>query len=423
MFEVKEEENQRVKAVLIGLPDVSLAELRGLCHTLEIEVLRCVNLSKIEPSPAYGIGSGKAEELSALAKELSADAIIFDFILDPRKQRNWEKLSKLAVFDRQEVILRIFSHRARTKEANLQVQLARLEYSLPRLAHMYGEFSRQRGGNYGSKGSGETQLELDRRQVRDKIAILKKELEQVVLDRQTQKKRRDKTPCPSCAIVGYTNAGKSTLLNALTGAEVFTEDKLFATLDPTTRRLNLKEGSSILLTDTVGFISNLPHSLVNAFKSTLEEAADANLQLLVLDASDQNVFEQYQTVTDVLSQIGADKSNRIIVLNKTDALDCSTPQAIRLNSEFKDAIRISALEKTGFDNLTKAICDNLLGKERKLILPMEKRSLVDDIRKNGVLLEELWLDEEIHIKARIGLEGDDTPPSRLLVLLKPYLID
>ncbi len=402
MIDIQKEENTKIKALLIGSPDVPLTELEGLCKTLEIEVVRSVNLARITPSPAYGIGSGKAQELSALAKELNADAIIFDYILEPRKQRNWERLSKLAVFDRQEVILRIFSARARTKEAVLQVQLARLEYSLPRLAHMYGDMARQRGGNYGSKGSGETQLELDQRQVYDKIAFVKKQLAQVVKDRSTQQKKRSRTFCPSCAIIGYTNAGKSTLLNALTGADVFVEDKLFATLDPTTRRLDLKEGGSILLTDTVGFISNLPHSLVNAFKSTLEEAKNASLQLLVLDASDPNVLEQYKTVISVLREIDAENSKRLIVLNKTDSLETTDPYVLQLFAEFPDSIKISAKTHEGFSVLTQEICTALLGPVLDFVIPMEKAALITEIRKNGILLSEEWLDDGVHVKARIG---------------------
>lgn len=442
MIDIEAEQNQKIRALLVGAPDVSLLELAGLCFTLGIDVIRAVNLNRMEPSPAYGIGSGKAKELSALAQSIGADAIIFDYILEPRKQRNWEKLTGLAVFDRQEVILRIFASRAQTKEAVLQVQLARLEYSLPRLAHMYGDMARQRGGNYGSKGSGETQLELDQRQVRERIAIVKKELEQVVKERQTQRKRRDRMPCPGCAIVGYTNAGKSTLLNALTGADVFVEDKLFATLDPTTRRLNLKEGGSILLTDTVGFISNLPHSLVNAFKSTLEEAKNADLQLLVLDSSDPQVFEQYDTVIKVLGEIDANESKRIIVLNKTDLIDPDSAQAVRLCWEFPEAIRISAREHSGFDELTSAICDHLLGKIHSILLPTDKHSLISDIRKNGIILDEQWLEDGIHLKARLGSEtakvqkesaeehnsifpvnAGIATQNRLLVLLTPYLID
>lgn len=402
MIEVQEEQNTKEKALLIGKPGIPLTELEGLCSTLGLEVVRSVNLTRCEPSPAYGIGSGKAQELSALAKELEADSIIFDYVLEPRKQRNWEKLSGLSVFDRQEVILRIFSRRAQTKEAVLQVQLARLEYSLPRLAHQYTNLARQRGGSYGSKGSGETKLELDQRQVRERILQLKKELSQIVRERQTQRKKRSRTPCPSCAIVGYTNAGKSTLLNALTGSEVFVEDKLFATLDPTTRKLNLKEGGSVLLTDTVGFISNLPHSLVNAFKSTLEEAKNADLQLIVLDASDPEVFEQYKTVISVLEEIKADGIKRIIVLNKTETLQAGSPHALNLYSQFPEGVKISALKKQGFDLLTKKICDSLLGKVQSLVIPTEKHALLNDIRKNGILISEEWLSDGIHVRARIG---------------------
>jgi GTP-binding protein HflX len=381
MVEIKKEEEKKVRCLLVGAPasdkntDPAPRELQGLVHTLGMEIADTVVLNRIEPNPVYGFGKGKAQEIADHAKEIFAECIIFDWTLEATKQRNWEKLTNIPCFDRNEVILRIFAQRAQTKEAVLQVQLARLEYSLPRLAHMYGDMARQRGGNYGSKGSGETQLELDQRQVREKIARLKKELAQVVSERTTQRKKRDKTPCPGCAIVGYTNAGKSTLLNALTGADVFTEDKLFATLDPTTRRLNLKEGGSLLLTDTVGFISNLPHSLVNAFKSTLEEAKNADLQLLVLDSSDPEVFEQYKTVKKVLEEIKADKSKRIIVLNKTDLLEKDSVNALQLENEFPDAIKISAKNHQGFDELTGAVCDSLLDLSEKYHFPLINRAL------------------------------------------------
>ena len=418
MIEVEQEQNQKVKVLLIGEPDVSLAELEGLCQTAGYEISRSVNLNRIEENPVYGIGKGKAAELSALAKELGADAIVFDFELSPRKQRNWEKLTKLAVFDRQEVILRIFADRAQTKEAVLQVNLARLEYSLPRLAHMYGDMARQRGGNYGSKGSGETQLELDQRQIRDKIAFLKKELKQVVKDRQTQRKRRSKTPCPTVAIIGYTNAGKSTLLNALTGAEVFVEDKLFATLDPTTRKLKLQNNSSILLTDTVGFISNLPHSLVDAFKSTLEEAATADLQLLVLDSSDPHVIEQYETVIKVLGEIDADSIKRLIVLNKTDTPNPVDFMQNRLDELFPDAIKISAKNKTGFDELLNKVQDALLGPVCIFKLPHDRQDLVKEIRAHGILINEIWQEDFIQVSGRIGTQEG----GKLIALLKPYLL-
>ena len=239
VIDLAEEQSKKIRTVLVGAPKAEISELEGLVDTLGYEVARAMTLSRLEENPVYGLGKGKAAEIAALAAELDADIIIFDFELSPRKQRNWEKLANIPVIDRQEVILRIFASRAQTKEAVLQVQLARLEYSLPRLAHSYGDMARQRGGNFGAKGSGETQLELDTRKVREKIAQVKRELAQVVRNRQTQRKRRERYALPTCALAGYTNAGKSSLLNALTGADVFVENKLFATLDPTTRKLHL----------------------------------------------------------------------------------------------------------------------------------------------------------------------------------------
>lgn len=420
MIDLEAEKNKKVTALLIGAPGVDLGELKGLVDTLGLESLRAVSLTRREITPAYGMGKGKAEELSALAEEIGADVIIFDFELDPRKQRNWEKLAKRPVFDRHEVILRIFAARAQTKEAVLQVQLARLEYSLPRLAHSYGDMARQRGGNFGSKGSGETQLELDTREIREKIRLVKKDLQQVVKDRETQRKKRESVPIPSCALVGYTNAGKSSLLNALTGADVFIEDKLFATLDPTTRKLQLQNGANILLTDTVGFISNLPHSLVNAFKSTLEEAERANLILLVLDSSDDKIEFQYQTVTKVLEEIHADKSPRLIVLNKIDKLMEREDAEIilaKLNSLFPENIKISAKTKEGFDSLTEEICGTLMGTERDYIIPAEKSNLLAEARKTGFIIEENWLDDGVHVKMKSGGLSSN---ARLAALIAEY---
>lgn len=436
MYEVQKEAEKKVRALLVGQPRDDISELEGLVKTLGLEIARSVVLTRLEITPAYGMGKGKAEELCALAKELSADVIIFDFVIEPRKQRNWEKLAKIPVYDRQEVILKIFAQRAQTKEAVLQVQLAELQYSLPRLAHSYGDMARQRGGSFGSKGSGETQLELDSRQIRDKIAQVKKELEQVVRDRETQRKKRERIPLPSCALAGYTNAGKSSLLNALTGADVFVEDKLFATLDPTTRKLSLKNanGANILLTDTVGFISNLPHTLVNAFKSTLEEAERADLILLVLDASDLKAEFQYDTVCRVLKEIGAEKTPKIVVLNKVDKCrnsefvsesenenpDLFLPAHLsRLESIFPDAVEVSAKTHEGFDELFKRISSELLGNEKSYIIPVEKSSLLAEVRKTGMILEENWLDDGIHIKAKGG-ELRKNP--RLSNLLSEYEI-
>ena len=419
MIHSEEEEARKTTALLVGKPGESLAELRGLADTLGMETVRAVSLTRLEPSPAYGMGKGKAEELSALAEEAGADVILFDWIVEPRKQRNWEKLAKRPCLDRQEVILRIFSQRARTKEASLQVQLARLEYSLPRLAHSYGDMARQRGGNIGSRGAGETQLELDLRGVRSRIAQIKRELGEVARERETQHKRRRGLSVPQVALAGYTNAGKSSLMNALTGADVFVEDKLFATLDPTTRKLRLKEGAggTILLTDTVGFISNVPHGLVNAFKSTLEEAEKADLVLLVLDAGDPNVESQYRTVVGVLEEIGADKNPRLVVLNKIDTVSWNDPSLARLESAFPGCAKTSARTGEGVAELSERIVREVMGGARSVVIPTERAALVAEIRRAGILISEEWLADGIHVTMR-GLELKRN--GRLKNLLRPF---
>lgn len=364
IYDIQAEENKKTRAFLVGLPllqnPAGLAELKGLVWTLGMETAGELLLQRVDVQPAYGMGSGKAKEICEAAKIAEADCIIMDWELDPTKQRNWEKLADIPVFDRQEVIIRIFASRARTREAVLQVELARLEYSLPRLAHMYGDLARQRGGNYGSKGAGEKQLELDRRQTRQKIQQLKEELVKVRQNRATQRKRRQKIPLPSIALCGYTNAGKSSLLNALTGSDALVENKLFATLDPLTRRIKIA-GSEILLTDTVGFISNLPHQLIDAFKSTLEEAALSDALLIVIDASDPDAVKQAQTVKEVLKEIGADEKKRFVALNKIDALENFEDKAraalllSALKEEFDGALEISAKSGAGLARLKDVI--------------------------------------------------------------------
>ena len=384
MIELLEEEQRKTRCLLVGNPLDNLLELKGLVFTLGMEVADSIVLNKIDIQPAFGMGTGKAAEICAHAKTIEADCIIFDYELDPTKQRNWEKLCGFPVFDRQEVILRIFAQRAQTKEAVLQVELAQLEYSLPRLSHMYGDFARQRGGNYGSKGSGEKQLELDRRGVRERMFRVRKELEKVVQNRSIQRKRRDRSNVKNVALCGYTNAGKSSLLNALTNSDALVENKLFATLDPLTRKLflenpdyanaedfsqgNIPKGKEILLTDTVGFISNLPHSLVNAFRSTLEEAAYADLLLIVLDSYDPNVLLHYETILQVLDEIKADKNKSIIVLNKIDNYT-NAPEddndskfyLARIEKKFPDHVKVSTLDGQGIDELKSLIYKKISG--------------------------------------------------------------
>lgn len=399
MVEILKENTKKIRCLLVGEPLNDLAELKSLVSTLQMETVFALTLTRLEVQPVYGMGKGKAEEICALAKEKDAECIIFDFDLDPGKQKNWEKLCKIPCFDRQEVIIRIFAQRARTKEAVLQVELARLTYSLPRLSHSYGDMARQRGGSYGSKGSGETQLELDQRAVREKIFQLKREILEVEKTRLTQEKKRRTIPVPECALVGYTNAGKSSLLNALTGSDSFVEDKLFATLDPLTRKLKLKDGSSILLTDTVGFISRLPHTLIDAFKSTLSQAEKADLLILVLDSSDKNIFFEYETVLSVLKEIGADEKEKLIVLNKIDLVDDELFVS-ELKLKFPDSVCVSAKTRAGFEKLSEKISEKLLGDINLFFIPLENHDVLKIFRSKGVILKELWLDDGILISAR-----------------------
>ena len=411
MIEIAKEEQRIPRALLVGEPGNNLQELKGLVLTLGMDIVQRLTLSRLEVHPAYGMGKGKAQEINELAHSVEADCIIFDFNIEPTKQRNWEELTGLSCFDRQEVIIRIFAQRAQTKEAVLQVELARLMYSLPRLSHMNRTFSRQRGGAFGAKGSGETQLELDQRKIRERIADVKKELAEIELNRITQRKQRGKVP--SVALVGYTNAGKSSLLNALTGSETFVENKLFATLDPLTKKLPLNDSAGVLITDTVGFVSNLPHHLIDAFKSTLEEAVTADLLLLVLDSSDAEAEFQYNTVCDVLEEIGATKNPRLILLNKVDKNDDSTQTLSTLRLKFPEAICISAKEEIGFVELKDKIYELLYGELANYVIPTSQSVLINEVRKAGCIQSEEWLDDGVHITARMT--------GRLLALCSPFV--
>jgi len=325
------------------------AELTGLCETLELDIIACEKIRVREKTSRFGMGSGKAQELSNKAKELSADLMVFDFNPSPSQQRNWEEIAEIPVIDRQELIIRIFADRAVTREAELQVKLAELSYFLPRLTHKYIDLSRQRGGRYGTKGAGETKLETDRRKIEKRINQLEKEIEKVKGQRQLKRRQREKTNIPVCAIVGYTNSGKSSLLNALTGANVLAEDKLFATLDAVTRRLQLTDEKAVLLTDTVGFIRNLPHSLIKAFRSTLEEAALADILIHILDASAQDIESNHETTITVLGELGVKEIPVITVLNKIDMIDNSALE--ELQNRFSGCVSVSVKNKLNLDIL------------------------------------------------------------------------
>jgi GTP-binding protein HflX len=382
-----------------------LNELQELVENLQIAVVgrNLVNLRA--PTPATLIGSGKTEEIIAAAKELDCDVIVFDETLSPAQQRNWEKLAGVAVIDRQEVILDVFADRAQTREAVIQVALARMEYSLPRLTRAWTHLSRQ-GGKGGMGGEGETQLEQDRRLVNDRITRLKRELVDVRKQRGVQRHKRQRVPVPTCAIVGYTNAGKSSLLNTLTGAHVLAEDKLFATLDPTTRQLVLRGNQKLLVTDTVGFIRRLPHGLVEAFKATLEEALVANFLIHVLDVTAPNLAAHHETTMSVLKELGADEGKRILtVFNKVDAATEAQLNIARLLDA--EGIFISARSGEGMDALVdrclELIADAFSAVE--LFIPHSRYDLIARLHEVGHVQHEEQEDEGVRLHARI-------PPSQ-----------
>jgi GTP-binding protein HflX len=326
-----------------------LEELEELVRTLGVPVAERLLVYHRELHARFLLGSGKAEELAERVKAGNLGALIFDHDLSPSQQRNWEQLAGVPVLDRQKVILDIFAGRARTREARLQIEVAQLEYALPRLTRAWGHLGGQ-GGGIGAKGEGESQLEQDRRRMWKSMDRLKRELAQIRSSRATQRKDRQRTPVPNCAIVGYTNSGKSSLLRRLTGAEVLVEDKLFATLDTTTRKVALPSRQPLLLTDTVGFVRNLPHRLVEAFKATLEEAAEADFLLHLLDASAPEVMEFYSTTMKVLEELGASSRPMLVAFNKVDKV--TDPARLHgLHTHFPDALFISVQTGEGLTPL------------------------------------------------------------------------
>lgn len=420
MVDVENKDNRPVRAYLVGRSDNRglsddeiLRELANLTKTAGLVVVGSIVLHRYDPSPRFGMGSGKTLEISSLAKEADAEEIIFDFEITPTQQRNWEAETGLTCLDRQEVIIRIFASRAKTREAVLQIQLASMEYSLPRLTHAHEYLSQQRGGTFGNKGAGETQLELDRRTVMNRIALLKKEIKAVRSDRATMRKRRERIPVPSCAIVGYTNAGKSSLLNALTNAGVLSEDTLFATLDPTTRRFTLPTGRKMLLTDTVGFIRNLPHTLVDAFHATLEEAAFADAILIILDAADPDIAIHLSTTREVLTEVGASERPYLIVLNKVDMID--EPLRARLAEEYPFAVFISTKTKEGFERVVFEMEALLEGEDHSYKIPSSRSDLVAFAHREGSVFSVDYVEDSVLLRVRSS--------GRLLAALAPFIED
>lgn len=388
-------------------------ELKSLVSTMGMEGCELITVNLRSPKAAYLVGTGKMREIIETAEELEASCIIFDDDLSPSQQRNWEKASGMCVIDRREVILQIFADRASTKEAVLQVALARQEYSLPRLTRAWTHLSRQRGGSKGTRGKGETQLESDRRVVTRQIAAIKQELEKVRSHRDTQRKQRTALPVPNASIVGYTNAGKSSLLRSLTDAEVVVEDKLFATLDPTTRRIQLPSGSEALLTDTVGFVQNLPHDLIDAFRSTLEETAYSDFLIHVIDASHPDPLTCYETTLEVLDSIGCGQKPSIILLNKMDKCpDAGHLAPIRQRHEH--VYEVSVKTGAGLDEVREAIEQLIFGMYpvESYLLPEDRFDILAFMKRNGSVLEEEYRDNGIFVEARI--------PDRFKSAVKAY---
>ena len=391
-----------------------LEELEELVDTLGIPVADRLLVYHREQHARLLIGSGKAEEIVARVKEKNLDVIVFDNELTPSQQRNWETLAGVAVIDRQEVILDIFARRAQTREARLQVELAQLEYSLPRLTRAWGHLVRQ-GGGIGARGEGETQLEQDKRRIRTAIDRCKRELETVREARATQRKDRKRAPVPNAAIVGYTNAGKSSLLRRLTGAEVLIEDKLFATLDTTTRKVALPNKQPLLLTDTVGFVRKLPHRLVEAFNATLEEAAVSDFLIHLLDASQPEVMEFYNTTMRVLRELGAEEKRTLVALNKIDKVQDSAALAA-LRRHFPDAVLISVHTGQGLDELVDRMAEFVANGSvtRELLIPQGEGGILAKLHRHARVLDTAYEGDSVRMVAVL--------PARLAETLAPYLI-
>src|SRR3954452_13080655 len=395
MIETRPQKRQE-RALLIGLEKQgvskwelqdSLDELRELANSAGAQVVDTVTQKLQKPTAPYYIGRGKAESIKESCQDQQVTSVIFDDELSPAQGRNLENLFARKVLDRTQLILDIFAQRARSREGRLQIELAQLQYLLPRLTRMWNHLSRQTGG-IGTRGPGETQLEVDRRRVQERIARLERELEEVRKTRAVQRQGRKRHQWPVAAVVGYTNAGKSTLLNLLTGADVVTEDRLFATLDPTTRSFVLPNKQRLLLTDTVGFLRKLPHTLIESFKATLEEVSEADLLIHVVDLSHPRVDEHIEAVNEVIKELGAFGKQTLMVFNKIDLLENHELIAV-YEKRFPGSVAIAARQGIGVSELVQAL-EHELGAWRlrsRFRVPISQAGLIAEIHRVGHVLE------------------------------------
>jgi GTP-binding protein HflX len=408
MYETQQN-RARERAVLVAVklphddgwsPDDTLRELALLTETAGADVIDAIVQVRDRPDPATFIGEGKVEEVARRIQELEANLVIFDDDLSPAQARNLERLIDVKIVDRSGLILDIFARRAQSREAKTQVELAQLEYLLPRLTRQWTHLSRQEGG-IGTRGPGETQLEVDRRRVRKRIADLSVRLKRIARGREVRRSRRRHEF--TTALVGYTNAGKSTLLNALSQAGVYTEDKLFATLDPTTRSVRIDGDRKILITDTVGLIRKLPHHLVASFHSTLEVLVEADLLLHVVDASHDKFEEQMKAVNGVLMELGAHTRPLMVVFNKIDRIEDYPDLLARLKSEYPESIFISALREEGLEGLTRSILARVESDMVVLTLqvPHAESRLLSEIYDAGEVLDREDLAEYVSLKVKV----------------------
>ncbi len=406
----------REKIVLVGVTwpgmsdeetELSLDELALLVDTAGADEVARLTQRRATPDPATYVGKGKVDEILEIAEAFDADTVVFDDELSPAQQNNLEKLLGRSAIDRTAVILDIFAQNAHTVEGKAQVQLAMLRYRLPRLRGRGKSLSQQAGGIGARRGPGETQLEVDRRRVDRLIHKLEADLREIGRHRDNQRKARRRSPFHKVAIVGYTNAGKSTLINRLTDAGVLVEDRLFATLDATTRRLQLAGGETVLVTDTVGFVTKLPHQLVEAFKSTLEVVAEADLLVHLIDASAPDVPGHIDAVRTVLGEIGAGNVPELLAFNKVDRTD----EAARLADKHPGAVAISARTGDGIDELLLAVGDRLrsLTNVVELVVPFERGDVIAAVHREGEVLTETTEESGMRMRARL----DDAATARL----------